>query len=641
MAMSRRALVVLLLVALAPLFWIVGPGSGNSAEAVDTPIVTSDNVELLTTVPGSATISGEFSPSAPYFYTSGLDSISVFDVSDPRNPKLTGKLANLVFENEAMSYGERRDASGKVVRRFVLVGIDLFQVSPGLDRTTVDSNITEVEGAQVQIVDVTDPKAPKTLSKTPPTAVQGGVTTSTHTVQCLSLACDYAYTAGSGPDPRPADGKPAGGFSILDLRDLANPKQVKTVESPAADKNPVFARGAGHFWDIDDSGLAWHTGSGGTAGYDISDPVNPKLLTATNAAGATTPLNDFIHHNSARPNGRSFRAGATPSLANGNVALVTEEDYANDGDEVVCDRSGTFQTWAVNDLDGAAYRAANPDNKTGKGTMTPLASFQAPAESMGGASTPVGGFCSAHWFDYHQSGIVAQGWYQQGLRLIDARDPKQLKQFGFFTGGASEVWDAYWVPARNADGTAKANREKTNIVYTADAVRGLDVFEVKDMPKAIETAKPDASTPGVANAKDPFQSPPNPAGAGAAGAGGKRCGAPTSRFRSGSALRTTRVRLRGSAKPGSGCTLRSVSVAIGRKTGKRCRYLRANGTFGPKVSCLRTKYLRAKGKSTWRFDKKVKLPRGSYLVWSRAVNSAGAVERKAKTRNLLATKVRR
>ncbi len=66
---------------------------------------------------------------------------SVFDVSDPRNPRLTGKLGNLAFENEAMSYGERRDASGKVVRRFVLVGIDLFQVDPRLDRTNVDRNV--------------------------------------------------------------------------------------------------------------------------------------------------------------------------------------------------------------------------------------------------------------------------------------------------------------------------------------------------------------------------------------------------------------------------------------------------------------------------------------------------------------------
>ena len=496
MAISRRAVVALTLLVLSPLLLIVGK-DGGTASALPTPVLASPNVELLTSVPGSATISGEFSPSAPYFYTSGLDSISVYDVSKAKQPVLKGKLTNLVFENEAMSYGERRDASGKVIKRFVLVGIDLAQLSPDLDRTSVSRN---VGGQQVMVVDVTDPTAPKVLSKTPGSSAQGGVTTSSHTVQCVDLTCNYAYTAGDGPGEAPGEG----GFSIIDLRDLSNPAQVKTVRSPASAPNPVFTGGAGHFWDIDDGGIAWHTGSGGTAAFDITNPLNPLALGGTNAEGVKTPLNDFIHHNSARPNASSFKPGSAPSLANGNVALITEEDYANDGDEVACDRSGTFQTWAVPDLDGATYRAGNPGLEAGRGTMTPLDSFQAPAESGGGLSTPVGGFCSAHWFDYHQSGVIAQGWYQQGLRVIDVNDPRNIKQSGYFTAGASEVWDAYWVPARNADGTAKANREKTNIVYTADALRGIDVLEVSGLPPAVQPRKP------TRPAKDPFQSPANP-----------------------------------------------------------------------------------------------------------------------------------
>jgi hypothetical protein len=49
------------------------------------------------------------------------------------------------------------------------------------------------------------------------------------------------------------------------------------------------------------------------------------------------------------------------------------------------------------------------------------------------------------------------------------------------TGGATEVWDAYWVPQRDRRGVAQ--RKKTNIVYTTDLVRGLDVFQV-DVPPA-------------------------------------------------------------------------------------------------------------------------------------------------------------
>ncbi len=66
-----------------------------------------------------------------------------------------------------------------------------------------------------------------------------------------------------------------------------------------------------------------------------------------------------------------------------------------------------------------------------------------------------------------------------------------------------------------------------------------------------------------------------------------------------------------------------------------------NAWGAPKRSCLRTQHLLAKGTTKWSFDKKAKLPRGSYVVRSRAINSAGRIERKSKPRNLLQTKVRR
>jgi hypothetical protein len=103
-----------------------------------------------------------------------------------------------------------------------------------------------------------------------------------------------------------------------------------------------------------------------------------------------------------------------------------------------------------------------------------------PVKVGDGLSAPVGGFCSAHWFDFHQSGIIAQGYYQQGLRFIDVRDARDLKQYGYFTSGASEVWDAYWVPERNKNGVRTGR--KSNVVYATDLVRGLDVLEV-DLPR--------------------------------------------------------------------------------------------------------------------------------------------------------------
>ena len=434
--------------------------TATAGSAVDltapVPTVTSSNVRQIASLPETTAISMEFARTGPYAYVSSLDTISVLDLTDPRDPKLRGSLTQALFENEAMTYGERND--GGELTRFVIAGVDLYRAAADdPDHVNVD------DGPQIAIIDVTDPDRPFTRSVTE----VGAISTSTHTVQCVvSTDCRYAYTAGT-----------AGQFSVLDLTDLDAPKQVAVVRSPAAGPNPVFARGAGHYWDFDGS-LAWHTGSGGAAAFDVSNPAAPVLVNATDANGTAEGWNDFISHNSMRPNASAFTAGAAPSIANGNVLLVTEEDYANDGDEVMCDRAGSFQTWYVPDLDGAAYRAANPTGSTvGAGTITPLDRTNAPAEFGGGLSTPASAFCSAHWFDVHQDGFVASGWYGAGLRILDVRDARDIQQLGYATGAATEVWDAYWVPVRNAAGKAVPGK-KTNLVYTADAVRGVEVFEV-------------------------------------------------------------------------------------------------------------------------------------------------------------------
>lgn len=100
-------------------------------------------------------------------------------------------------------------------------------------------------------------------------------------------------------------------------------------------------------------------------------------------------------------------------------------------------------------------------------------------------------FCSAHWFDYHETGIVAEAFYQGGFHLIDVRDPADLQAYGYAYGGASEVWDAYWIPRRDAAGVQTGSH--TNFAITADAIRGLDVFEV-DLPD--EVVEPLPATDG-------------------------------------------------------------------------------------------------------------------------------------------------
>jgi hypothetical protein len=450
-AALAAALAGLGLATAAPVFAHDG-GSGPASDkrqqfedGVSVPVISSPNIRLVTNVPDTAGISGVFARSAPYFYVSSTDSITVYDVSDPTQPRITGVLPNLVFENEAMNYGETK--VGGVVNRFVLVGVDLIEASPAAPDHIGRSN-------EVMVVDVTDPAHPQIRSRV-------ATTTNTHTVSCIhETDCRYAYTAGRN-----------GQFSIVDLGDLDHPREVDSdpamdgtqpYASPAGGPNAAFTSGAGHKWNFDDAGYGTHVGSGGSAMFDVSEPVHPRLVATTDEHGTQGPWNDFIHHNSYRPNASRFVPGRSPDVQKGNVLLVTEEDYENTD----CSTAGSFQTWQVGSLDGTP------------GTLTPLDRIN-PVDLGEGVSAPHMAFCSAHWFDYHPSGIVAEGYYEGGLRLLDVRDPRDIKEYGYVASGLSEVWDAYWVPQRTKTGVATG--AKTNLVYTVDAVRGIDVYAV-DLP---------------------------------------------------------------------------------------------------------------------------------------------------------------
>jgi len=270
----------------------------------------------------------------------------------------------------------------------------------------------------LHIIDVRDPANPRLLSTystwapglldvftpggRPPR--RGGIG---HTASCIQ-DCRYAWLAGS----------PAG-IDIVDLRDPAHPRLARRFAAREA-----AGPSGTHDVQVDSSGLAWVAGSAGTAAYDVSNPVRPRLVKRTDRRGARGPLNNFIHHNSLR-------------LGNGVVA-ITEADF---GDR--CRRAGSLQTWRI-----------------GKGRlMRPLDSF---AVEVDGAARVM---CSAHYFDA-SGGLIAQGFYEQGVRLVDARRPGRLRQVGYYVNRPGMVWSAIFAPTDPTGST----------VYALDHSRGIDVL---------------------------------------------------------------------------------------------------------------------------------------------------------------------
>lgn len=271
----------------------------------------------------------------------------------------------------------------------------------------------------LHVIDVHDPRAPRLLSTYRtwiPGLLTGGFPKRSrrrrggigHTASCIQ-GCRYAWLAGS-PD----------GIEVVDLRDPASPRFAGRFRARAA------AGILTHDVQVDRRGLAWVAGGAGTAAYDTRRPARPRLVTRTDRRGHRRPWNNFIHHNSLR---------ISPS-----TLIVTEEDLRTG-----CRRAGSIQTWRI----GPGKR------------MRPLDRFGVEADSR--AQT----LCSAHYFD-HRDGLVAAGFYEQGLRLLDVRRPRRIRQVGFHLSRSPMAWGALFAPTDPSG----------SVVYVIDHAQGIQVVEL-------------------------------------------------------------------------------------------------------------------------------------------------------------------
>ena len=430
------------------------------AGAVSPPVVASANLDLVGALPEAGVISATFLTTKPVMVVSTAKGLTTWDIADPTLPKFLGAIALPHAQNEAVSVGEREDGT-----IFALIGVDEFSYAP--QTPTTAPHVFSGAGSKIMyIVELTDLANPVLRSRT-------DTSSSTHTVSCVNTACEFVYTSGAYDDH----------FNVIDVRDLTNPVEVATNYSPAH---------SGHDWDTDDSGLAWQVGDEGLVAYDTSlDPTNPTPVAVNNIKGKNgrSEYNNFILHNSIRPNATVFETNEANGVRlpkeqahvdNGNVLLVTEEDYL---DPRCGSGEGSFSTWYIPYTDSELLRAANPDafantnadakRAQGKGAIEPLDSWNTELLDTGSDSL-AGAVCSAHYFDYHQAGFVAQGWYQQGLRILDVRNPADIKQVGYYFTGAMETFAANWVPEYDANGHQTG--QKTNLLYTQDPSRGLEFF---------------------------------------------------------------------------------------------------------------------------------------------------------------------
>ncbi len=376
----------------------------------------SSNVSLRGKLPQSAgAIGARFSPDGETMYVSSATGLQVYDVSTAATPRHIAQLPLPHFENEDVDVG----------RETVVI--------------TNDPSFSTV-GA-IYLIDVADPANP-VLRSVLPTSQETG---NGHIANCIQ-GCDYLYTTGT-----------AEGLAVYDIRDLDAPVFVKTIALPG--------EGFTHDVHIDAAGIAWVTGEDGTFGYDVTDPLNPVLQYRSDPSIVNTggglpgqdgsgPL-DFLHHNMLRTSLVMDDAGEVTQAetpGTGNVLVITEEDYA----KPTCEGQGSVQTWRITGT-------SNPDG-TVKLELLDMWTTELNELANQTGRSPATGNCSAHWFD-ESDGLVAQGWYDQGVRFLDVTNPREIKQVGYYATTGT-FWAAYFAPG---------DRET---VYALDTTSGVDVLRI-------------------------------------------------------------------------------------------------------------------------------------------------------------------
>jgi hypothetical protein len=296
-----------------------------------------------------------------------------------------------------------------------------------------------------------------------------------HTTTCIN-DCKWLWTGGPAattkqktPPQNWTFGRP---IIVTDLSDPRNPRgyPMDPVDLFRRDGATAYS----HDVQVDDMGIAWVSGDGGTRGYWTDgrhwDPLEGQKRTATPLdpipyAGGGLPESitadptGGFEHNAWRPVGKNAPRGDA-RYRKGELLLATEEDFWDA--ELACSDRGMFSISSLEgSFGGEAWRStpANPFRLKVVGTWYPAG--KEGSRPVGGPYATGADFCSAHYFDV-DGPVVSYAWYGEGTRFLDVSDPANPRQFAYWRPDDTLVWAAYL---------------HRGYVYTADHVRGVDVLK--------------------------------------------------------------------------------------------------------------------------------------------------------------------
>ena len=438
----------------------------------------------------------------------GRFGLKAYSLENPAKPKLLDEISSerLKLEgdpdvdlgppdtsNPTSTFWQNEDMDVDQGRKLVLISRDprAYAGSTSREPGEPDPNgATNIAG--VYIVDARDPEALRLLAFQ---QLPAG-----HTTTCIN-DCKWLWTGGPASTTRQQNELGWTGGRPIIVTDLRNPSRPKAYPMQPVD---LFRRDGvtsySHDVQVDDAGIAWVSGDGGTRGYYTDgrhyDPLERRHRQATPLkpipyAGGGLPAavvgdeDGGFEHNAWRPVGKNAPKG-DPRYRKGELLLATEEDFGPAED--ACRNQGQFTIASLKgSYDGEAWRSTpqKPFRLQVVGKWSP---YGQEGSRPAGQYNPLANFCSAHYFDVDGS-LVTYAWYGEGTRFLDISNPAKPRQV------------AYWRPD---DGIVWASYLRNGYVYTADRTRGVDILRLTGGAKAAMAKRKEVVAPPMSRKQQRF-----------------------------------------------------------------------------------------------------------------------------------------
>jgi len=470
-------------------------------------------------------INSDLSFSGPYVIQGNFAGVQVWDITDPKSPRL---------HKAFVCPGSQSDVS--VYRKLLFVSGEALNGRTDCGTQGVGDTVSHERLRGIRIFDITDIANPRHI-----TEVQTCRGSHTHTVVTspTDTANVYIYVSGSAPvrspnelagcSDAPPDSNPNSALFRIEVIQvpLAHPEQARIVSSPRIFHD--LTQAPSHGETPEDIAAAQHAADSARAAGGFVATINGRavivfpgfitqqldsIMKARGGSGAPSGadtaalrvgLQDIVNRRAANRRRQGLPTGPTQchditvypaiGLAGGacggygmlldirdvanpkRIGAVSDSNFSfwhsatfnNDGTKILfTDEWGGGLQPRCRVTDKPEWGADAIFTRSGS-TMTFKSYYKLPAPQTANEN------CVAHngtLIPIPGRDIMAQGWYQGGISVFDWTDPTHPKEIAYFDRGPMDStklvgagsWSAYWY---------------NGYIVSSEISRGLDIFELQ------------------------------------------------------------------------------------------------------------------------------------------------------------------